>query len=35
LQPGEDCGQPGKPLCASEYLYRLRHHQIPAGAAVR
>jgi hypothetical protein len=35
LQPGEDCGQPRTPLCASEYLYRLRHHQTPAGAIVR
>jgi hypothetical protein len=24
LQPGEDCGQPAKPLCASQYLHRLR-----------
>jgi hypothetical protein len=23
LQPGQDCGQPGKPLCASEYLHAL------------
>jgi Spirocyclase AveC-like len=35
LRPGEDCGQPGTPLCASEYLYRLRHHDVPAGARVR
>jgi len=24
LQPGEDCGQPGTPLCASQYLHELR-----------
>jgi Spirocyclase AveC-like len=35
LRPGQDCGQPGKPLCASEYLYRLRHHTTPSGAIVR
>jgi hypothetical protein len=35
LQPGEDCGQPGTPLCASEYLYRLRHHQTPPDVTVR
>jgi hypothetical protein len=26
LQPGEICGQPGKPLCASQYLHELREH---------
>jgi hypothetical protein len=34
LRPGEDCGQPGTPLCASEYLYRLRHHQLLPGVIV-
>ena len=26
LRPGENCGQPGTPLCTSQYLYELRHH---------
>ena len=26
LMPGEDCGQPGLPLCASQYLRELRDH---------
>lgn len=25
LQPGQDCGQPGTPLCASQYLHQLRN----------
>jgi hypothetical protein len=34
LVPGEDCGQPGMPLCASQYLERLRNNDAPAGAIV-
>ena len=34
LVPGEDCGQPGTPLCASQYLERLRDGDVPAGAIV-
>jgi hypothetical protein len=34
LVPGEDCGQPGTPLCASEYLERLRDHHVPAANIV-
>jgi hypothetical protein len=34
LAPGEECGQPGTPLCASEYLERLRNRHVPAGAIV-
>ena len=30
LVPGEDCGQPGTPLCASEFLERLRDGTVPA-----
>jgi hypothetical protein len=34
LVPGEDCGQPGTPLCASQYLERLRDHTVPAADLV-
>jgi Spirocyclase AveC-like len=35
LVRGEDCGQPGTPLCASEYLERLRDHNAPTADTVR